>query len=165
MARRRTPRSKATAGSRPSESKVCGLCGKGGALVRTECCNQWICDDEAEYRLFSYARNSCARNHRRLTLCGYHFAEQHEGRWQDCGECREGFETEIYVWYGTNEYNFAKLERPPAFRPTFCPGCHRRIRLGTDGYILDRGKYWCEACGSRRLRLARPQGRRGKGDA
>ena len=29
----------------------------------TPCCNNWICDDEDQYVLFSYAHNSCYRNH------------------------------------------------------------------------------------------------------
>lgn len=129
----------------------CGLCGKTENLTRTECCGQWICDDEDQYVLFSYARNSCHRNHRRYTLCGYHWAEGHEGRWQDCQNCLEGIaETEMYVWYGTNEYNFEKLADPPKFRATFCRSCHRRIRLGTEGHtLMPDGTYYCEVCADR----------------
>lgn len=50
----------------------CGLCGKTKNLTKTECCGSWICDDEHEYVMFSSDRNSCSRNHRRYTLCGYH---------------------------------------------------------------------------------------------
>jgi hypothetical protein len=32
-----------------------GLCGKTKKLTKTECCGQWICDDEDKYVLFSYA--------------------------------------------------------------------------------------------------------------
>jgi len=129
---------------------ACGLCGNTGALIRTRCCDQWICDDEREYMLFSYARNSCSRNHWRYTLCGYHFAEQHDGSWQHCVTCRKAFAIEMYVWYGTNDYNFAKLENPPRFRPTLCARCRRRVRLGVDAYTLEKGKYWCEQCGRAR---------------
>src|SRR3990172_3143759 len=90
----------------------CGLCGKTKKLTKTECCGQWICDDEDKYVIFSYARNSCYRNHRRYTLCAHHHAEEHGDDWKDCPECRNGFETEIYVYYGTNEFNFQKLENP-----------------------------------------------------
>ncbi len=38
----------------------CGLCGKTKKLTKTECCDQWICDDEDKYVIFSYARNSCS---------------------------------------------------------------------------------------------------------
>jgi hypothetical protein len=85
---------------------------------KTECCGQWICDDEDKYVLFSYERNSCYRNHRRYTLCAFHHDEEHKGNWKDCVECRNAFETEIYVFYGTNEFNFEKLENPPAYLPT-----------------------------------------------
>ncbi len=165
MAKGKSTRTTEAAAGQVQPKEVCGLCGKAGALTRTECCNRWICDDEQDYVLFSYARNSCSRNHRRYTLCGSHFAEEHEGSWQDCAACREGFETELYVWYGTNEYNFEKLDNPPRFRPTLCTGCRRRIRLGTDGYMVAAGKYWCEDCGSGTLR-ARPKGpKRGRRNA
>src|SRR5208337_2991526 len=95
--------------SKSAPDARCGLCGKKGNLTRTECCGQWICDDEHKYKLFSYATNSCHRNHNRKTLCAYHFNEGHTGRWQDCAKCREDFETEMYVWYATNEFNFEKL--------------------------------------------------------
>lgn len=105
-----------------------------------------ICDDEDKYVLFSYARNSCYRNHRRFTLCGYHHTEEHSGHWKDCQECRDSFETEMYVWYGTNEYNFEKLENPSKYEPTKCAGCGIVIRLGEDGYSTSGRKYFCEAC-------------------
>jgi hypothetical protein len=124
----------------------CGLCGKRGKLIRTDCCGQWICDDEGNYVLFSYARNSCSRNHRRYTLCGYHFNEGHRGSWQDCKKCRKDIKTEMYVYYGTNEYNFEKLANPPAFQPTRCAKCNGVIRLAEDGYAFSRGKTYHLGC-------------------
>jgi hypothetical protein len=149
-----TTRKRRPAGKRPtspSGPRRCGLCGKTGNLTRTECCSHWICDDEDRYVLFSFDRNSCHRNHRRYTLCGSHHAEEHEGRWQDCAECRESFETEMYVWYGTNEYNFEKLPNPPSFEPTRCAECGHVIRLGEDGYSMQADKYYCEPCTAARL--------------
>lgn len=145
---RKRPKRQANADTMPR----CGLCGKTENLTRTECCGEWICDDEHEYRLFSFARNSCSRNHRRLTLCSYHFNEGHERHWQDCDECRDDFNPEIYVWYGTNEHNFEKLRNPPEYEPTHCAGCNRIIRLGSDGFVLSAGKYYCERCGSKASR-------------
>jgi len=145
--KRRRPRSRREA-SRP----VCGLCGSTKNLTKTECCGNWICDDEQDYVLFSFDRNSCHRNHRRLTLCGFHFAEGHEGRWQDCPKCREQFETEMYVWHGTNEYNFEVLPDPPAYEPTLCVKCGRRIVLGEEGYSVRGGEYFCERCTAEGLR-------------
>lgn len=124
----------------------CGLCGKQGNLTKAECCGHWICDDEDRYVLFSYARNSCYRNHRRYTLCGYHSAEEHPGHWMECRRCRGGFETEMVVWYGTNNYNFEKLKNPPAYQPTKCSGCGTVISLGKDGYSTQGRKYLCEDC-------------------
>lgn len=129
-----------------SDEPRCGLCGKRGKLTRTPCCDNWICDDADQYVLFSYARNSCFRNHDRYTLCGYHYHEGHSGHWKDCPECRENFPTEMYVWYGTNEYNFEVLENPPEYEPTRCAKCGRVISLSEDGYTIKGGEYFCERC-------------------
>ena len=125
----------------------CELCEKRGKLTKTECCDQWICDDEDKYVLFSYSRNSCHRNHRRYTLCGYHYNEGHDGNdWQSCQKCRESFETEMYVWYGTNEYNFEKLKDIPPYEPTRCAKCNTIIKLAEDGYSRKGGEYYCYDC-------------------
>ncbi len=58
----------------------CGLCGQSSKpLTKTECCDNLICDDWSDYQMFSYAHNSCARNHDRYTMCSTHFNEGHEG--------------------------------------------------------------------------------------
>ena len=137
--RRQTPAATATR---------CGLCGKTRQLIQTDCCKTWICDDEDTYVPFSYATNSCSRDHRRYTLCGFHHTEEHPGRWLECTRCRgEIVETEMYVWYGTNKYNVEKLQNPPAYEPTYCSRCQQRIVLGEGGYST-RGEqeYFCEAC-------------------
>ena len=134
-----------------SEKARCGLCGKTSKLIKTECCGNWICDDEHKYVLFSYARNSCDRNHRRFTLCAYHHNEGHKGDWKNCRKCRTSLETEIYVWYGTNEYNFEKLPNPPYFEPTKCSKCGVVIKLGTDCYTKSGDEYWCEGCGAKEM--------------
>ena len=124
----------------------CGLCGKSKKLTKTDCCNEWICDDEDKYIMFSFANNSCSRNHRRYTLCGSHHIEGHKGKWQDCKECREGFEPEMVVYYGTNDYNFEKLPNPPEYEPTCCSGCSAIIKLGDGGYTTLGAQYWCAKC-------------------
>jgi len=124
----------------------CGLCGKTTNLTKTECCGNWICDDEDQYVLFSYDTNSCHRNHRRYTLCGYHHTERHAGDWKDCPQCKEDIETEMYVYYGTNEYNFEKLENPPDYEPTKCSKCGAVIVLSEGGYSTKGTEYWCEEC-------------------
>ena len=128
------------------EKPRCGLCGKITKLTKTECCNQWICDDEDKYILFSYARNSCYRNHHRYTLCGYHYAEGHPGDWKTCPKCMEDLETEMYVYYGTNEYNFEKLENPPEYEPTKCSKCGTVIILSEGGYSSKGDECFCEEC-------------------
>lgn len=145
-AKKKPPRKKRASRQASGDRPRCGLCGKSTNLTQTECCGAWICDDEHKYRLFSYARNSCHRNHRRYTLCAYHFNEGHDGHWRSCSKCRESFETEMYVWYGTNEYNFEVLENPPEYEPTHCHRCDRVINLGEDGYMTQGDHYFCEAC-------------------
>jgi len=58
----------------------------------------------------------------------------------------------MYVYYGTNDYNFTKLQDPPAYKPTKCKGCGAVIRLGEDGYSRQGGRYFCEHCTNDRSR-------------
>ena len=148
------PKKEKTKVSKKAENKPkCGLCGKSRkALTKTDCCDNWICDDWSDYQMFSYARNSCSRNHERYTLCGSHFNEEHKGDWQECQKCRDSFETEMYVYYGTNEYNFVKLANPPEFEPTRCAGCSRVIDLGNDGYMQSNEGYFCGKCSDKKFR-------------
>ncbi|MCI0657452.1 MAG: hypothetical protein L0170_10325 [Acidobacteria bacterium] len=136
-------------GKSSSEKARCGLCGKSKKLTTTDCCGRTICDDEENYVMFSYARNSCSRNHNRYTLCGFHHNEGHPGRWQDCAKCRKDIETEMYVYYGTNEHNFEKLENPPAFQPTKCGKCSAVIKLSDGGYSQGPEGYRCQKCTER----------------
>jgi len=97
--------------------------------------------------MFSYARNSCWRNHDRYTLCAYHYHEGHTGAWQTCKTCRESFETEDYVDMATNEYNFEKLQNPPSYKPTKCAECGKVIIRAHGGYSIVPNKgYVCGAC-------------------
>jgi hypothetical protein len=57
----------------------------------------------------------------------------------------------MYVWYGTNEYNFEKLPNPPAYEPTTCHKCGRMISLGEDGYSSIGGHYFCDNCAAERI--------------
>ena len=123
----------------------CGLCGKTENLVKTLCCNNWICSDE-DKNVPSSSQNSCSRNHNYFTLCGYHYNEGHEGKWQDCQLCKDSFETEIYVNLGTNEHNFEKLKNPPSFEPTRCSLCNNFITLSEGGYSLRGNEYFCAEC-------------------
>jgi len=129
-----------------NERPKCGLCGKTSKLTKTECCDNWICDDSHKYVLFSYARNSCFRNHDHYTICSFHFNEGHPGKWQDCKICRNSFETELYVDMATNDYNFEKLKNPPKYKPTKCSKCEKVIILADGGYSIKGGKYFCYNC-------------------
>ena len=126
----------------------CGLCGKTKNLTKTKCCNNWICNDEDKYVMFSYARNSCYRNHRRYTLCSFHHTEGHSGDWKTCPKCRKDFEDklEMYVYNGTNEYNFEKLENPPSYEPTKCSKCGSVIVLSEGGFSSKGDDYFCMKC-------------------
>lgn len=124
----------------------CGLCGKTTNLTKTNCCDEWICDDESNYAMFSYARNSCHRNHRKQTLCAFHHNNGHRGDWTECKECQAAFDNEDYVCYGTNQYNFRKLSNPPEFNPTRCKRCDNIINRMTEGFTVYRGEYFCERC-------------------
>lgn len=129
----------------------CGLCDKRGKVIKTNCCNNWICNDEHKYVLFSYARNSCSRNHRRFTLCGFHKNEDHEGQWKTCEECINSFHPEMYDWYGANEYNFDKLDELLPFTPIRCGNCQKMILQSQESYTaLPDGTYLCEYCSERR---------------
>ena len=102
----------------------CGLCGSTKKkLTKTLCCDNWICDDVDSYVIFSYARNSCYRNHDRYTLCAYHHHEEHTGHWQDCKKCKESFDLPNYTESGTNEHNFEVLKNIEAFTLS-CANCN-----------------------------------------
>lgn len=125
----------------------CGLCGAVGRLRRTECCGNLICDDWEKYVLFSFAPTSCSRNHDRQTLCGYHHNEGHSGKWKDCPACRDGIDdTELYVHFGTNEFNFERLTVIPEFEPSRCSECGRRIFLGLESYTAKGDDRVCADC-------------------
>ena len=128
------------------EEKMCFICGATKNLVRTECCGKWICDDEDKYVPFSYAHNSCHRNHRRYTLCAYHHDNGHKGDWKTCPDCRKMAEPEMVAWYGTNEYNWEKMPNPPKFKPTKCCKCGKTIVLSQGGYSHGKDGYMCSDC-------------------
>jgi hypothetical protein len=52
----------------------------------------------------------------------------------------------MYVYYGTNEYNFVKLENPPSYEPTLCETCGKVIRLAEDTYSMKGEGYYCARC-------------------
>lgn len=97
--------------------------------------------EELKQAKYQYSKDSYREFYRAIED-----TEEHSGHWKDCQECRNSFETEMYIWYGTNEYNFEKLENPPKYEPTKCARCGIVIRLGEDGYSTFGRNYFCEAC-------------------
>ena len=137
-----------------SSGTYCGLCGKQGSLKLPRCCNRPVCDDEATYQLISHARNSCARDHSKYTICHLHNLNEHSDatcHWRDCKECREFFlpDLESYVSAGTSAFNFAEdlWEDPPRFEPTLCTRCEKVVKLNCDEYSVKGGKILCWECG------------------
>jgi hypothetical protein len=126
-----------------SLKQTCGLCGKSNKkLIKTECCNNWICDDADTYVAFSYQRNSCYRNHDRYTLCSYHHHEEHIGKWQYCQKCKDSFDTPNYTDFGTNKYNFEVLGNPEKYT-IVCVYCNCTVNsLEKISYQTSKG-YYC----------------------
>jgi hypothetical protein len=126
-----------------NNTKKCGLCGSSTKpLTKTPCCDNWICDDSADYVLFSYEKNSCYRNHSRYTLCAFHFNEKHHGKWQTCETCKNIFDDPNYVDLGTNEFNFNVLENPKKIEIQ-CVHCGRVVNsLDKISYQTNKG-YFC----------------------
>lgn len=122
--------------------KVCGLCGATDNLTKTFCCNNWICDDSHKYIVFSYAANSCYRNHDRYTLCAYHNHANHPGNWKDCDKCKGEFDLPNYVDYGTNDANFEKLQNPPKVKIK-CKNCGFESNTVQDFAIQNSDGWYC----------------------
>lgn len=121
----------------------CGLCGSSKkSLTKIPCCNNWICDDEDSYIIFSYARNSCYRNHDRYTLCSYHFHEKHDGKWQQCKKCKGDFDLPNYVDMGTNEYNFEVLQNPEKLTVS-CVNCDFTADTVSAFAVQTSNGYYC----------------------
>ena len=110
----------------------CGLCGKQGFLIQTECCERFICDP-SHNGATPHILDICTRNHREYTLCGLHKKERHQEAcdWRDCSKCEAHLKpTERFVGYGTNRYNFdGENWKPPTFEPTHCAQCGILMQL------------------------------------
>ena len=125
----------------------CALCGKAGVLIKTPCCNQWVCIDANPYIVPRSLRGKdCYKKHGQYTLCSFHHGEKHSGKWQDCPKCRRSFETEMYAYFGTNKYNFEKLANPPDYEPARCSKCNAIIILSQDEYSEKGDKKFCARC-------------------
>ena len=64
------------------------FCGDANApLVKTPCCQQWICCDTALVSFRGGGR--CQVEHARLSMCYSHDEDQHGGPWESCQQCRD----------------------------------------------------------------------------
>ncbi len=76
--------------AKPIPGQRCRFCGNHAApLVKTRCCDQWICCDTAflSYRGGGY----CQFQHEHYSICHFHYNEAHPGSWQSCEQCRRFF--------------------------------------------------------------------------
>jgi hypothetical protein len=64
------------------------FCGDASAaLVKTPCCQQWICCDTAFLSFRGDGR--CQVEHERLSMCYSHYEDKHGGPWETCQQCRD----------------------------------------------------------------------------
>jgi len=76
----------------------CRFCGDGSAaLVKTECCDEWICCDTS-YISFR-GGGFCQDEHERYSICHFHYNEKHQGKCKDCEECHIFFKEEYGDMY------------------------------------------------------------------
>ena len=74
--------------AKPIAGEHCRFCGDAKApLVKTPCCQQWICCDTAFLSFRGGGR--CQVEHERFSLCYSHYEDQHGGPWESCQKCRD----------------------------------------------------------------------------
>lgn len=80
----------------------CRFCGSTTApLVKTRCCEEWICCDKAyvSYQGGGY----CQVEHERFSLCHSHYSDGHQGHWETCVECKRYWSPEDYKTYSSHK--------------------------------------------------------------
>ena len=93
--------------AKPIPGQCCQFCGDDSApLVRTSCCEKWICCDTA---FFSNGGGYCQVQHETYSLCHFHYNEKHQGDWRECKECltyfgKDEFERMAEDWTNTPHY-------------------------------------------------------------
>lgn len=74
--------------AKPIPGEYCQLCGTDSLpLVKTKCCNQWVCCDTEFLSIRGGGR--CQFAHEYNSLCHFHYNEKHQGSWKSCNECRD----------------------------------------------------------------------------
>lgn len=77
----------------------CRFCGKKSVpLVKTPCCQLWICCDT---KMLSFRGGGrCQDAHERFSLCYSHYIDGHSEPWQTCQACKKfwgtGYEYKEY---------------------------------------------------------------------
>jgi hypothetical protein len=90
--------------AKPIAGEHCRFCGDPSAsLVKTLCCQQWICCDTAFVSFRGGGR--CQVEHERFSLCYSHYSDRHSGPWQTCQKCREFWTPQEYKAYAENPIN------------------------------------------------------------
>lgn len=93
--------------AKPIAGEHCRFCGDANApLVKTPCCEQWICCDTAFVSFRGGGR--CHVEHERFSLCYSHYEAKHGGPWQSCQQCREFWSPRDYQRYAENPINWPR---------------------------------------------------------
>ena len=93
--------------AKPIAGEHCRFCGDAKApLVKTPCCEQWICCDTAFFSFRGGGR--CQVEHERFSLCYSHYEDKHGGPWQSCQKCRAFWSPRDYQRYAENPINWPR---------------------------------------------------------
>jgi hypothetical protein len=91
----------------PIAGDHCRFCGAASApLVKTPCCQQWICCDTAFVSFRGGGR--CQVEHERFSLCYSHYEDQHGGPWESCQQCRDFWSPRDDKIYAENPINLPR---------------------------------------------------------
>ena len=81
--------------------EYCRFCGCSNLpLVKTPCCDVWICCDTAYLSFQGGGR--CQYEHERFSLCYSHHSDKHSEPWQTCQICKKFWSQEKYQEYFDN---------------------------------------------------------------
>lgn len=93
--------------AKPIAGEHCRFCGESDVpLVKTPCCQQWICCDIAWVSI--QGSGFCQVEHERFSLCYFHYIDRHSGVWQNCQKCRDSWTLQEYQAYAENPINMPK---------------------------------------------------------
>lgn len=93
--------------AKPIQGEHCRFCGDAKApLVKTPCCEQWICCDTAFLSFQGGGR--CQVEHERFSMCYSHYQDQHGGPWESCQKGRDYWSPRDYPFYAENPINWPR---------------------------------------------------------